>query len=273
MKIGFQGIKGAFSHQSANEYYGGKEEAIGYETFKDVFDALEHDEVEEIIVPIENASTGSILDIYDLLKKYHFYIVGEQIIYINQCLLGIKGSQLKDIQYVYSHLQGIQQSSQFLEQYPHIQCIPYKNTAISAEKVYSDGKTNQAAIASSFAAKIYHLDILVENIQNMKNNQTRFIVLSKHRNHSGSKISVSFNLDNRLGQLSRILDLFSYFKCDMTRIESRPILSKPWEYTFFIDALISENTYLDEFIKKLEKETQHLRFLGIYDSRKEKEEK
>lgn len=269
MKVGFQGIEGAFSHHSAIEYFGENVHMIGYESFQKVFEALNNDEVDEIIVPIENASTGSIFDVYDLLKKYDFYIVGEQIIYINQCLLGIPGTKIEDIDCVFSHTQGLQQSSKFLSQYPKIFQIPYKDTSLSAKKVSLEQKKNQASISSSLAAKIFHLDIIAENIQNMKDNQTRFVVLSKKKKMDGEKVSVMFHLDNRQGQLSRILSVFNQYHYDIAKIECRPNIDQPWQYTFFIDAINKDNDCLKLFIEKLKEVTIDLRFLGIYLCKKE----
>ena len=193
-------------------------------------------------------------------------IVGEVYIPIHHALLGVKGARLEDIDVVYSHPQGLMQCSKFLQQRNWSQ-ISLLNTAVSANKVKEDGKKNQAAIASSLAAKCYGLDILKEKINNNPENTTRFVVVAHERIYTreAKKISVMFSLPHRAGTLYNILRNFHDNNLNLLKIESRPIPEKKWEYRFFIDI---EGNLQDKHVilalRSVAKETEDLRILGNY---------
>lgn len=234
--VGYQGVEGSFSSLAMEEYFG-KVTSKNYQQFEDVFRALKNDEIEYGILPLENSSTGAINDNYDLVRDYDCYIVGEHCISISQHLLALPGSDIKDIKEVYSHPQGLQQCSQFLQDNVGITSHEYSNTAASAKYVSETGNTSLGAIASKQAAKLYGLEVVKENIHNEKSNHTRFIVVAKHlEDHSETnRVSIVFTLSHKVGALYSILKAIKDHHINLSRIESRPIKDKNWQYYFYID--------------------------------------
>lgn len=266
-KVGYQGVEGSFSHQALLEYFAENTETCCFLSFKEVFEALQRDEIKYGVLPIENSSTGGITEVYDLLGKYNFYITGEKCIQVNHNLLGVKGTQLSDINQVYSHSQGFLQCSEFLHNYPRWQCIPYINTAKSAEYVSREVSKNKACIASKKAARVYGLDIIKENINDIKNNYTRFVIIGKDMqiNEQCNKISIVIALPHKVGALEGALKHFAENGLNMVKIESRPIRDKSWQYFFYIDfngSVFEENT--KNALKSIEQESLYYKFLGNY---------
>lgn len=267
--VGFQGVPGAFSQKALDTYFGPHTKKQHYDHFKDVFEALKNDEIDYGIVPLENSSTGAINDNYDAMRDYDFYIVGEQSLSVSQHLLGIKGSHLENIQEVYSHPQGLLQTSLFLEKH-HIQPHTYENTAMAAKFVASLNNPHIGAIASSQAAKLYNLDILQENVQNVSNNATRFIIFGKRLEISddSSCISIVFTLPHQVGALYQITKIINDYAINMLRIESRPLLETPWEYYFYVDLEGSlKNPSMIQALQDIKAHTQTMRVLGNYAKR------
>ncbi|MCY6369990.1 prephenate dehydratase [Clostridium ganghwense] len=248
IKIGFQGVKGSFSEQALLEYFREDIPTYNVENFEDVFEALKKDEIDYGVLPIENSSTGGIAEIYDLLREYGFFIVGERIIKVDHNLLGIKGSKIEDIKEAYSHSQAFSQSSEFLKNYPEWKCIPYKNTATSAELIKNENCKHKVAIGSKKAAEVYGLNIIKPNINHNKNNYTRFIIIGKNLELEDdyNKISILFTLPHKAGSLYNILSIFAENNLSMLKIESRPIVGRSWEYFFYIDF---EGNLNDEVVK------------------------
>lgn len=265
--VGYQGVEGAFGQQAMETYFGETVRTASYSQFEDVFVALGRNEIDYGIVPIENSSTGAINDVYDLIRKYGFYIVGEQSISIAQHLLGIKGSKLEDIQEVFSHPQGLSQTTNFLDQYPHIKRSPYANTAMAAKMVATKKDKSLGAIASKKAAILYGLDILQDNIHNEKTNHTRFIVIARdlEMTEEYNRVSVVLTLKHEVGSLESILKVIKDSGLNMVHIESRPMEEKNWEYYFYIDF---EGNILDANVKKglikMQSKADTMRVLGTY---------
>lgn len=267
--VGFQGVPGSFSEKALNSYFGKETQRQHYVHFKDVFEALKKDEIDYGIVPLENSSTGAINDNYDAMRDYDFYIVGEQSVSVSQHLLGIKGSHLEDIQEVYSHPQGLLQTSLFLEKH-HIHPHEYENTAMAAKYVAGLNDPHIGAIASVQAAKLYGLDILQENIQNISHNSTRFIVFGKRLevSQAASCISIVFTLPHQIGALYQITKIINDYAINMLRIESRPLLETPWEYYFYVDLEGSlKNPSLIKALQDIKAHTQTMRVLGNYEKK------
>lgn len=210
-KVGFFGVSGSFSEEAMLKYFGNIENPNSYDEFEDVFMAVKNDEINYGVVPIENSSTGAISQVYDLLYKYNFYIVGEECIKINQNLIGVKGASLDDIKEVYSHPQGFEQSTEFLKNYSNWKLIPFHSTADGVKLVSDLNDKSKAAIAGNRAASIYDLEIIKENINNRSENSTRFIVISKRleTDSSCNKVSVVFSLEHKAGTLYKLLRHFA----------------------------------------------------------------
>lgn len=265
--VGFQGVPGSFSENALESYFGKETRRKNYRQFEDVFKALQNNEIDYGVVPLENSSTGAINDNYDLIRDYGFFIVGEQSISISQHLLGIKGTHIEEITDVYSHAQGILQCSQFLGEHQHMTPHEYLNTATSAKLVASKQDPHLAAIASLKAAQIYHLDILQENIQDLKTNSTRFIIVGKQleKVKNATCVSIVFTLKHEVGALYQVMKIINDHQMNMLRIESRPLKETPWEYYFYVDIEGNlENMSIVHAIDEMKAQTNTLRILGNY---------
>lgn len=240
IKAAFQGEHGAFSDTAAKKYFGGSISTIPSYSFFQVFEKLKQRSVDYGVVPIENSLYGSVYETYDLLLKNSFKIHGELNLQINHCLLANKDFKIKDIRKVYSHPQALGQCSSFLNKLKDVEIFPSYDTAGSAILLSSSKGEHAAAIASKEAAKIYKLKILKKDIQNNKENFTRFLVISWKGNKTkivNSKTSICFELKSIPGALYRALSVFALRDIDLVKIESRPIPHKPFRYTFYADLL------------------------------------
>jgi chorismate mutase/prephenate dehydratase len=233
----YQGEPGAYSEQASFNFFGPEVRAKGLHQFEDVFLALENGQADYGVVPIENNSTGAIRQIYDLLSKYEFSLVGETTVKVEHCLAAPQGADFSTITHVYSHEQGIFQSEEFLKQYPHWVPVSAMDTAGSAKFVAETGDVTKAAICSKWAAKLYGLNILAEKINFNAVNTTRFVVVSpKMELRPGAdKVSAVLTTPHESGCLHEILGIFAVNGLNMVKLESRPIPGKSWEYMFFIE--------------------------------------
>ena len=263
----FQGVEGAYSYAAMRAYFGEDIKSFHVKTWRDAMEAVSGGQADYAVLPIENSTAGVVADIYDLLTEYKLYIVGEQIISVNHVLLGLPEASLEDIKQVYSHPQGLAQCGKFLEQHPDWEKIKTENTAGSAKKVSEDGEKNQAAIASREAGKLFGLKVLAENICHNEQNVTKFIIVGKHPLYTkdSKKMSVCFELPHSSGTLYNMLSHMIYNGLNMTKIESRPMPGKTWEYRVFVDF---EGNLMDSAVKNavrgMAAEANNLRVLGNY---------
>ena len=234
--VSFPGTTGSYSDEALSRYFPA---AVKVEapTFAVAMQLLMQEAVQLVILPIENSSTGSIGATYDLLVSHDCYLVGEIILPIHHCLLAPEGADCNTIREVYSHQQGFSQCRDYLHNYPDWQKIPYFNTAIAARKVAESQNIQQAAIASSFAAFHYKLQILAENIEDQDQNQTRFAVVGRQLEvkPGSNRISLLFEIEHQAGSLYEILSIFAHFRLNLCKLESRPIGSGTFRYRFFAD--------------------------------------
>lgn len=267
-RIAYFGVEGTHTQRAMESYFGENGYmACAMPKFSDVMKAVECGEVDYGVVPIENSSTGGITDIYDHIGDYNIYIVGEQIIKIDQALLGIKGSRIEDIKKIYSHPQGIMQCPAFFESHPDIIPVEKASTAEGARLVLEENDKSVAAIAGVQAAKVYGLDILDGAINDENNNSTRFVILSGKKQYMSNsrKISISFELKHESGALYRILSHFYHNGINLEKIESRPIPEKTWEYRFFVD--IAGNLKMQgvkNALAVLNRDADNVRIIGNY---------
>ena len=236
-RVGFFGVSGSFTEEGMNKFFGSVREPKAYDEFEDVFMAVENDEIDYGVVPIENSSTGAIAQVYDLLYKYDFYIVGEQCVRVEQNIVGVKGTTLDDVKEVYSHPQPFAQSTEFLKCHPEWKLIPFHSTSVSAKLVSDLKEKSKVAIASKRAAEIYNLDIIEENINNQSQNTTRFIIISKNLEYdeASNKVSVVFSIDDKAGTLYKLISHFAENNINMIKIESRPMEQGTWNYFLYVD--------------------------------------
>lgn len=265
-RVVFQGAEGAYSQMAMQAYFGGQVNSFHVDTFREAMSAIEEGSADFAVLPIENSTAGMVSEIYDLLVEFENYIVGEQIIRIEHCLLGVPGASLEEIQTVFSHPQSLMQSARFLEEHDWKQ-ISMPNNAFAARKVAQDGDRTQAAIASKSAGKIYGLSVLEEGINQEENNSTRFIIVTNQKifRKDAEKISICFEVPHRSGSLYHMLSHFIYNNLNLTKIESRPIEDRTWEYRFFIDF---EGNLADSAVKNalrgLRDEARNMKILGNY---------
>ncbi len=267
MKVVYQGVEGAYSHAATRKFFGDDVNCFHVKTWKDAMEAITAGEADYAVLPIENSTAGSVYDNYDLLKEYNLHIVGEQLVKCEHVLMGTPDAALEDIKIVYSHPQALMQCKGFLDHHEEWKKSQYMNTAMAAAKVAKGQDITQAAVASPYAAQVHGLKILAENIYDNKNNSTRFIIVAKQKifRKNAQKVSICIELPHKKGSLYNILSHIIFNNLNMTKIESRPIFEKDWEYRFFIDF---EGNLLDSGVRNalcgIEQEASWLRVIGNY---------
>lgn len=266
VRVVFQGAEGAYSQAAMMQYFGEEIDSFHVDTFRDAMSAIEEGSADFAVLPIENSTAGIVSDIYDLMVEFENYIVGEQIIKIEHCLLGVPGSRIEDIKTVYSHPQSLMQSARFLNQYGWKQ-ISMQNNAFAAQKVVEEQDKSQAAIASAYAGEIYGLEVLQRGVNQSDTNSTRFIIVTNQKVFlkDAKKISICFEIPHESGSLYHMLSHFIYNNLNLCKIESRPIEDRNWEYRFFVDI---EGNLADGAVKNalrgLRDEARNMKILGNY---------
>ena len=265
-RVVFQGAEGAYSQAAMMKYFGDEINSFHVDTFRDAMSAIDEGSADFAVLPIENSTAGIVNEIYDLLVEFENYIVAEQVIPIEHCLLGVTGTKIEDIKTVYSHPQSLMQSAKYLADHDWQQ-ISMQNNAFAAKKVADEKDKTQAAIAGEHAGKIYGLEVLKKGVNHEGNNSTRFIIVTNQKifKKDADKISICFEIPHKSGSLYHMLSHFIYNNVSMTKIESRPIEDQNWEYRFFIDF---EGNLADGAVKNalrgLREEAKNLRILGNY---------
>lgn len=237
-----------------------------YTQFEDVFEAVNKGEAPFGVIPIENSTAGSVHEAYDLMMRYKFYVVGAYSLDINHCLCANPKAKYEDIEEVYSHPQALAQCSKFIKDFGFTG-VNYSNTAAAAKYIAESGRTDVAAICPKDAAKQYGLKVLKTDIQNVSNNKTRFIVISKKLiiEDKADKISLIFSVAHKTGSLYRVLGRFSMAGLNLTKLESRPIGNGDFDYYFYTDFLgnLKDEKTMD-LLCALSSELPDFKFLGNY---------
>ena len=267
LRVVYPGVEGSYSHGAALQYFGDGAKIYPVLTFENAMREVQEGWADYGLLPIENSSAGTVVDNYDLLLKYHNYIVAETFLPVSHALLAVQDAKLEGIQTVFSHPQGLMQSSDFLNAHKEWRQVSLVNTAVAAKKVLEDGDPTQAAVASRAAGKLYGLEALAEGINHNKNNATRFIILAKdhiYRRDAG-KVTICFELPHKSGTLYNMLGNLIYNGVNMRMIESRPILGRNWEYRFFVDieGNLGEPS-IENALKGVAEEAANMRILGNY---------
>lgn len=266
MRVAFQGEPGAYSEQAIFNYFGSVE-TLPCESFDTVFDSVVSGAIDVGLIPIENSLAGSIHQNYDLLLRHDLHIVGEYLLRVQHCLIAVSGVSKADIKKVISHPQALGQCAAYLRGLG-VKTESAYDTAGSVKILKESGAHDTAAIASRRAAEIYGMRILEEGIEDNAENYTRFLAISRtaaQGPNGESKTSIVFTLKNQPGALFKALSVFALRDIDLTKIESRPLQGKPWEYLFYIDFIGAAN---DETARKaldhLGEYALMLRILGSY---------
>ena len=264
--VACQGVEGANSQIACDKLFD-RPEIMYMQNFDSVFTAVDKGLCQYGILPIENSLHGSVVAVYDLMKKYSFHIVRSVKVKIDHMLLANPGVELKDIKEIYSHEQALAQCSDFLKELCDVKIIPCENTAMAAKMVLESGRNNVAAISSRSCAELYNLRILTDNIQNSANNYTRFICISKELEiyPGANKISVMFSVPHRPGSLYEMISRFSVLGVNLTKLESRPIPGRDFEFIFYVD--FDASVYSKEIrslLATLDEAPDFFAFLGNY---------
>ena len=265
-RVVFQGAEGAYSQAAMEMFFGSQVSSFHVDTFRDAMMAIDEGSADFAVLPIENSTAGVVSEIYDLLVEFENYIVGEQIIRIEHCLLGVPGAAEEEIRTVFSHPQSLMQSARYLSGKDWKQ-ISMPNNAFAARKVAREKDRSQAAIASEHAGNIYGLEILKKGINQSESNSTRFIIVTNQKifRKDAGKVSICFEVPHESGSLYHMLSHIIYNNLNMTKIESRPIEDRNWEYRFFIDF---DGNLADGAVKNalrgLRDEARNMKILGNY---------
>jgi len=270
----FQGARGAFSEDAARQLLGSGFETIPCRTFEEMFEAVSSGAADCAVVPIENSLAGSVHKNYDLLMEHDLTILGETNVRIVHHLIALDGVALSDVRRVHSHPVALAQCEKFLRAHPEIEVAPAYDTAGSVKMIVESGSKDEAAIAGATAAAVYGAEIIAESIEDNAQNFTRFLLLARPEradsiktvsNNSQRKTSIVFRVANKPGGLFRSLAAFALRDIDLTKIESRPIEGRPWEYSFYLDLIGDQHEqHVERALANLEELAESVRVLGSY---------
>ena len=272
-KVAIQGIKGSFHHQVAQEYYDKNVIVDECMSFEELVDSLLSGESDQAVMAIENSIAGPIIPNYALIDKNNLHIIGEHYLKIHQNLMALKGQKIEDITEVHSHPMAILQCMDFLKKYPNIKLVEDKDTAETARRIQDKQLKGIAAIASTTAAEMYDLEILAPEIQTIKNNMTRFVIIKKENSfvpeNEIRRASIKFELDHKRGSLAAVLNAMSDCKLNLTKIQSLPKIETPWKYSFFVDVTFDRYEDYAKAKSLLVIMAEYFKVLGEYKNTKE----
>lgn len=268
LKVAIQGIKGSNHHQVAINYFGGDVSLVECLSFDQLIAHLIAGSADQAVMAIENSIAGSIIPNYNLIYHNNIHIVGESYLTIHHHLMVQKGVLLKDIKEVSSHPMALLQCKQFFKEYPEIRLVEDVDTAETAKRISENGLRTTAAIAPKVAAGLYGLEIIASDIQTIKNNATRFIILKKQNKllpkGEINKASVRFITDHKRGSLATVLNVMSDCSLNLTKIQSLPVIETPWKYAFFVDITFDAYNDFKKAKSLLQIMSEDFRVLGEY---------
>ena len=270
LRVGIQGVAASFHDVAARKYFHDRAiEPVEFSSFQTLCDALSRQQTDFALMAIENSIAGSILPNYQLLEKHRFKIIGEVYQRIVMNIMAIPGQTIDDIRYVMSHPMAFLQCEAFFSRHPHLKRIEAADTAESAKEIFSSSMTSYAAIASQLAATTYKLNLLEEGIETDKQNYTRFLVISRGEKiypDMPNKTSLRLELSHRPGALLAVLGSFDAHKLNMTKLQSVPILGRPYEYSFHIDLHWEDSAEFEQAMREIETKSINLIRFGEYQS-------
>ncbi len=274
-RVAFQGIEGSYSQLAARKYFAARAagmEFVGCRSFEEALARAESGEVGYAFLPVENTTAGSINQTYDLLRQTALAIVGEEVLHVRHRLLGHAGATVDGLRRVLSHPQALAQCSRFLASLDGVELVAFVDTAAAAKEVGAGDDRTQAAIASAEAGEIYGLSVLRDGVADQDENWTRFVVISgleiELDPRIAAKTSLIFTSPHREGALAHCLNILAEHGVNLTKLESRPVPRRPWEYLFYVD--IEGSVAIDAValaIAELRRECPYLRVLGSYPAR------
>ena len=264
--IAIQGIAGSFHEEASRQFFTKCEIKFSFcDTFEHVFQQIKENNYTGVVA-IENSLAGSILPNYGAIQSYNLNIIGETYRKIEQNLMALPGTNLSNINEIWSHPMALRQCQEFLNKYPKVKSVEKEDTAKSAYLIKKNQLKNTAAIASETACKMYGMNILKKGIQSNKMNFTRFLILSKNKTSikQPNKATLCFSVSNTTGSLAKVLTFLAENQMNLTKIQSHPKLGKNWEYFFYIDLLFSDYKKYLIVIEQLQEYVTELSILGAY---------
>ena len=265
MKVAIQGERGAFSHQAASELVP-RAEVLPCARSIEVFDCLDSGQAEYAVIPVENTLAGPVGEHLDLLLERTLFIQKELRLRIEHNLIAAPGVKLKDLRRVMSHPVALDQCRNFFRKHPRVSAVAFYDTAGSVKHVMNEKSKDTGAIASTRAAKEYGARILMSGLEDEKQNFTRFFLVQKRKKilAGADKTSIVFSVKNVPGALFKALSVFALRDLDLSKIESRPVRGRPWEYMFYVDVLSGEDEAMDKALDHLAEIAGLVKVLGIY---------
>jgi prephenate dehydratase len=272
MKIAIQGEPGSFSHEAALKLVPGAT-IVPTSLSADVFAAVSDGSVDAAVIPIENSLAGSVLEHFDLLLNHDVQVERETLLRIRHNLIGMPGTTVDDIGRVFSHPVALAQCRRFLAEHPDMESFAYYDTAGSVKQLMELRDRHAGGIASAAAAKYYGAQILAADIEDNPENYTRFFQIRRTAEATAdpdaNKISIAFSVENRPGSLVAALSELSTLGTNLTKIESRPVHGKPWEYIFYVDCQLRERAEADRAVAVLKPHCAMVKSLGCYREARE----
>ncbi|WP_419803743.1 prephenate dehydratase [Terriglobus sp.] len=273
MRVAIQGELGSNSHLAVQELVG-EEELVPCSLSAEVFERLEDGSADAAVLPIENSLHGAVADHYDLLLDHAVTIVAETSLRIRHALIAAAALPIEQVERVFSHPVALSQCRRFFLTHPQCRAVPAYDTAGSVKMVLASGDAAEAAIAAPYAAEVYGGTILARDLEDDPQNFTRFLLLYPKTGAPAAalgpevalKVSVAFSIAHRPGSLVHTLSLLAAQGADLTRIESRPVPGRPWEYVFFVDLRMERAGGVDGLLRALERECHFVKELGRYAS-------
>ncbi|MDR2938101.1 MAG: prephenate dehydratase [Prevotellaceae bacterium] len=266
-RIAIQGVAGAFHEVAARRFFGENISVEECDTFRILSRKLHNGEVDFALMAIENTIAGTLMPNYSLVSEFGLKIVGEVYLHIEMQLMALPGVQLEQVQFVHSHPIAIAQCREYLDTLQNVTVVEKNDTAESAQNIIKQNFKNVAAIAGAQAAQLYGLNVIVPNIHTNKQNFTRFFVLSREEKivENANKTSLCFEIEHRSGSLAEVLMLFAINGLNLTKIQSVPILGKPYQYNFFIDLEWNDIALYRSVMKRFSEKVRSYTLLGEYE--------
>ena len=267
-RIAIQGAEGSNHHKVARDFYGPNVKLNECMSFDVLVDSLLDKTSDKGIMAIENTIAGSIIPNYALIDANNLYISGEEYLNIHHHLMALQGQKIEDIKEVCSHPMALLQCKEFFKKHPHIKLVEDVDTAEVAKRISKQQLKGVAAIAPKLAAEIFGLEVIEDEIQTMKDNATRFVIVQTEKSNNGidqiNKASLKFQLDHKRGSLAAILNVLSDCKMNLTKIQSLPVIESLWKYSFFVDVTFENYKDYQKAIAIIEIMASELKVLGAY---------
>jgi prephenate dehydratase len=266
--IAIQGAEGSNHHKVARDFYGENIQLKECMSFDALVARLLDGSATVGVMAIENTIAGSIIPNYALIDSNNLHIVGEEYLHIHHHLMALPGQTIKSIKEVWSHPMALLQCKEFFKKHPHIKLVEDVDTAEVAKRIAKENIKGIAAIAPKIAAEIFGLQVLEDNIQTIKDNSTRFVIVQTqkptHSIEGVNKASLKFELSHKRGSLAAVLNVLSDCKMNLTKIQSLPVIETPWKYSFFVDVTFDEYTEYQKLVKIIDIMAEDFKILGTY---------